>query len=106
MVCQQAITINLPSSHHLLSLRPSVAHSTAHRIVKLIVSQGTQQLPASSPSTQESVTGPTYDVRLGSGVTKVDFEVLAGPRGASKCGPPGHDIEYERVTLYFHLLRQ
>ncbi|OXV08817.1 hypothetical protein Egran_03421 [Elaphomyces granulatus] len=101
--CQQGLIIPFHPSHHLLSLRPSVADSTVHRTVKLVVSRGTQTLCMSAPS-QESVPGPTYDVQLGPGVTTLDFEVIAGPRGASKCGPPGHGIEYERVTLYLQLL--
>lgn len=55
--------------------------------------------PVGDPSTL------AYDIRLNRGTTKVDFEVIAGPaRGVVKFGPPGSDIEYERLTIFFNLL--
>lgn len=48
----------------------------------------------------------SYDIQLHPGITRVDLEAIAGPaRGAQKSGPPGSEVDYERVTMFFHLLR-
>ncbi|KAL2005009.1 hypothetical protein VTN00DRAFT_2859 [Thermoascus crustaceus] len=104
---QQCVTINLPSSHNFISIRPSVAASTPQRQTKLVVSLGMQKVQVPSQDRSSDQTKPTYDIRLNTGVTKVDLEMIAGPsRGVPKSGPPGSDLEYERVTIYFNLLRQ
>jgi len=47
-----------------------------------------------------------YDIHLHPGITKVDLEAISGPvRGVFKSGPPGSDVDYERVTIFFNLLR-
>lgn len=47
-----------------------------------------------------------YDIQLPPGITKVDLEALAGPaRGVPRTGLHGSDIDYERLTLFFNLLR-
>lgn len=49
---------------------------------------------------------PEYDVQLHPGVTRIDLEAIAGPaRGVPKSGPPGSDVDYERVTILCNLLR-
>lgn len=63
---------------------------------------GMQQL---HPSASDS-SGLAYDVPLHHGTTKVDLEAIAGPaRGVPKIGPPGSEIDYERVTIFLNLLR-
>ena len=98
---QQTITIPLPPSHHLLTVRPTLTASTAQRQVKLVALMGTQRLHATGDASTLA-----YDIQLHPGTTKVDLEAIAGPaRGAPKSGPPGSEVDYERVTIFFNLLR-
>ncbi|CEO58520.1 hypothetical protein PMG11_03239 [Penicillium brasilianum] len=99
---QQSITINLPASHSLLTIRPTVVSGTAQRHVKIVAHVGMQRLHPSAADTS----GLAYDIPLHPGTTKVDLEAIAGPaRGVPKTGPPGSEIDYERVTVFLNLLR-
>lgn len=99
---QQTITVNLPRHQHSLTIAMDVAASTSQRQVKFVGSLGTQRLQMTSGDP----TRPTFDIRLNPGMTKVDLEVIAGPaRGVPKSGPPGTNVDYERVTLFLNLLR-
>lgn len=100
LVSQQSLMIHLPSSHNLLTLKPRLAASTGQRQVKIVALTGMQRLqPSGDAST------PVYDIRLHPGMTKVDLEAIAGPaKGVPKTGPPGTDVQYERVTVFFNLL--
>ncbi|CAI7631209.1 unnamed protein product [Penicillium bialowiezense] len=100
LVSQQSLMIHLPSSHNLLTLKPRLAASTGQRQVKIVALTGMQRLqPSGNAST------PVYDIRLHPGMTKVDLEAIAGPaKGVPKTGPPGTDVQYERVTVFFNLL--
>ncbi|OOQ86401.1 hypothetical protein PEBR_21542 [Penicillium brasilianum] len=99
---QQSITINLPASHSLLTIRPTVIPGTAQRHVKMVAHVGMQRLHPSAADTS----GLAYDIPLHPGTTKVDLEAIAGPaRGVPKTGPPGSEIDYERVTVFLNLLR-
>ncbi|KAJ5806150.1 uncharacterized protein N7503_003752 [Penicillium pulvis] len=98
---QQTITIPLSPSHHLLTVRPTLTASTAQRQVKVVAMMGTQRLHATGDASTLA-----YDIQLQPGTTKVDLEAIAGPaRGAPKSGPPGSEVDYERVTIFFNLLR-
>ncbi|KAJ5088147.1 hypothetical protein N7456_011763 [Penicillium angulare] len=98
---QQTITIPLPPSYHLLTIKPTLTASTAQRQVKMIAQTGMQRL---HPSRDASTLA--YDIQLHPGTTKVDLEAIAGPaRGAPKSGPPGSEVDYERLTIFFNLLR-
>ncbi|KAJ6013260.1 hypothetical protein N7540_007851 [Penicillium herquei] len=98
---QQTIAIPLPASHNLLTVKPTLILGTVQRQVKMIAHMGMQRLhPTGEAST------PAYDIQLHPGITRVDFEAIAGPaRGAPKSGPPGSEVDYERVTIFFNLLR-
>ncbi|KAJ5504689.1 Bromodomain [Penicillium fimorum] len=101
LVSQQNITIHLPPSHNILTVRPRLAPSTSQRQVKIVALMGTQRLHSSGDAITLS-----YDIHLHPGMTKVDLEAIAGPaRGVPKSGPPGSDVDYERVTLFLNLLR-
>ncbi|KAJ5205624.1 Bromodomain [Penicillium cf. griseofulvum] len=101
LVSQQNITIHLPPSHNILTVRPRLAPSTSQRQVKIVALMGVQRLHSSGDASTLS-----YDIHLHPGMTKVDLEAIAGPaRGVPKSGPPGSDVDYERVTLFFNLLR-
>ncbi|KAJ5166541.1 uncharacterized protein N7482_005322 [Penicillium canariense] len=98
---QQSITINLPASHHLLTVRPTLVAGTAKRQVKIVALVGLQRLHSTGDTSALA-----YDIPLHPGTTKVDLEAIAGPaRGVPKSGPPGSEIDYERVTIFFNLLR-
>ncbi|KAJ5658076.1 uncharacterized protein N7484_001725 [Penicillium longicatenatum] len=89
---QQTITIPLPP------LTPLV---DTQRQVKVVALMGTQRLHATGDASTLA-----YDIQLHPGTTKVDLEAIAGPaRGAPKSGPPGSEVDYERVTIFFNLLR-
>lgn len=100
-VRQQAITISLSPSQRILTVKPTLAASTAERQTKIVAHMGTHRLhPSGDASTL------AYDIQLHPGTTKIDLEAIAGPpRGAPKSGPPGSDVDYERVTIFFNLLR-
>lgn len=102
LVSQQNITVHLPPSHSVLTVRPRLAASTSQRQVKIVALMGIQRLHSSGYAATLS-----YDIHLHPGMTKVDLEAIAGPaRGVPKSGPPGSDVDYERVTLFFNLLRE
>lgn len=101
LVSQQNITVHLPPSHSILTVRLHLAASTSQRQVKIVTLVGMQRLHPSGDGTTLS-----YDIHLHPGMTKVDLEAIAAPaRGVPKSGPPGSDVDYERVTLFFNLLR-
>ncbi|OQD91685.1 hypothetical protein PENSOL_c050G03450 [Penicillium solitum] len=84
-----------------LRRRSGQAASTSQRQVKIVALTGIQRLHSSGDAATLS-----YDVHLHPGMTKVDLQAIAGPaRGVPKSGPPGSDVDYERVTLFFNLLR-
>lgn len=98
---QQAITISLPPSHRILTVKPTLVASTAEKQTKLVAVMGTHRLHPSGDTATLA-----YDIQLHPGTTKVDLEAIAGPpRGAPKSGPPGSEVDYERVTIFFNLLR-
>lgn len=69
--------------------------------MKIVALTGMQRLHSSGDAT-----APAYDIRLHPGMTKVDLEAIVGPaKGVPRTGPPGADVEYERVTIFFNLLR-
>ncbi|KAJ5180378.1 hypothetical protein N7492_003588 [Penicillium capsulatum] len=99
-LAQQSITVTLPPAHHLLTVRPTLAAESNQRQVKLLALMGLHRLP---PTGDASTLG--YDIQLQPGTTKIDLEAIAGEtRGVSKEGP-GSDVDYERVTIFFNLLR-
>ncbi|KAJ5545332.1 Bromodomain [Penicillium sp. DV-2018c] len=101
LLSQQNITVHLPPSHNILTVRLRLAASTPNRQVRIVAFVGTQRLLPSGEATVLS-----YDIHLHPGMVKVDFEAIAGPaRGIPKSSVPGSDVDYERVTLFFNLLR-
>lgn len=79
-----------------------MAAGSAQRPVRLVALLGAQRLHPSSGD----VTALSYDLQLHTGTTKVDLEAIAGSvRGVPKSGAPGSEVDYERVTIFFNLLR-
>ncbi|KAJ5634899.1 hypothetical protein N7528_002741 [Penicillium herquei] len=71
---QQSIAIPLAPSHSLLTVKPTLILGTVQRQVKMIAHMGMQRLhPTGDVST------PAYDIQLHPGITRVDFEAIAGP---------------------------
>ncbi|KAJ5753842.1 uncharacterized protein N7511_007995 [Penicillium nucicola] len=100
-ISQQNITVNLPASHSLLTVKPRLAASTTQRQVKIVALVGLQRLHSSGDANTLA-----YDVQLHPGMTRIDLEAIVGPAtGVPKSGPPGSDVDYERVTMFFNLLR-
>ncbi|KAK2759063.1 hypothetical protein FQN54_003162 [Arachnomyces sp. PD_36] len=105
---QQSLTFTLRPIHNNLTIIPTVTPSTAQRQTKLVVSVNFQKLtPMQSGLGPGDTTKPRFEIRLAEGVvTKVDIEMISGPaRGAPRTGTAVQDVEYERVTLFAHLMR-
>ncbi|KAB8305050.1 hypothetical protein EYC80_004353 [Monilinia laxa] len=80
---QQSITINLPSTHYYLQIKPTIAQS----LLELDPRQ------------------PLFEARLLPGVNKIEVELIAAlPKGTAKpAGEP--DVEIEKVTVFANLMR-
>ncbi|KAJ5491559.1 hypothetical protein N7539_003126 [Penicillium diatomitis] len=99
---QHSMTITLPATHNLVTIKPTVMQSSEQRHVKLVARVGMQRLHQSA----NDPTGMTFDLPLPPGLTTVHLEAIAGPeRGVARIGPSGSDIDYERVTIFFQLLQ-
>ncbi|KAL1961601.1 hypothetical protein VTN77DRAFT_1401 [Rasamsonia byssochlamydoides] len=102
---QESLVINLPASHNFVSIRLQVVASTPQRQTKLVALLGTQNFHV-APQPNSSATEPVYDLRLTPGITKVDFQMVSVHfRGSSHPGSSELEKEYERLTLFFNLLR-
>lgn len=105
---QQSLTFTLHPVHHNLTVIPTVTPSSAQRQTKLVVSVNFQRFaPVPSGLGPMDTTNPRYEIRLAEGaVTKIDIEMISGPaRGVPKTGQASQDVEYERLTLFAHLMR-
>lgn len=105
----QAVTINLPPTHHILSIHPTFAASSLQRQTQLTVSVGMQKIAPSSTAHGHAPDAMTqrFDVRLDAGITKIDVEMIAAPaRGLAHLSlSRGSGVEYERVTIFANLMR-
>lgn len=103
---QQSITINLPPKHTYLRVIPTVSGNLHNRQSKMFVTANGQRLNALPPVPgQSDANKPIYDVRLMSGVNRIEIEMVAGPlRGTPKIGS-GQDVDYEKTSLFVNLLR-
>ncbi|KAI9714229.1 MAG: hypothetical protein M1812_006450 [Candelaria pacifica] len=103
---QQSITFNLLPTQHYLQIVPTIAFNLNNRQYKVFVTTGMRRLqPAPQPPSQLDPQRPLYEVKLETGVNRVEIEIIAGPlRGAAKAGS-GQDIEFEKVTLFANLLK-
>lgn len=106
-MAQQSITINLPSTHYYLQIKPTIAQSLLQRQHKLFVTSGSQRLHAVPliPGHAVDPTNPLFEARLLPGVNRIEIELIAAlPKGAPK-GPSGQDMELEKVTVFANLMR-
>ncbi|PGH18514.1 hypothetical protein AJ80_04484 [Polytolypa hystricis UAMH7299] len=105
---QQSMAINLPSACRIISISPNVVASSLQRQTQLSVSVAGQKLsPTTVPLRPVNAAGPTYEVPLRAGVTRIDVEMIARPaRGIPKISPnQGGEVDYERVTIFANLLK-
>lgn len=106
-MAQQSITINFPSTHYYLQIKPSIAPSLMERQHKLFVTSGTQRLVPMPqvPGQPIDHINPLFEARLLPGVNRIEVELIAAlPKGAPK-PPSGPDVELEKITIFANLLR-
>ena len=104
---QQSVTINLPSTHFFLRLRPTLALSLTTRPSKIFVTANMQRLnPIPERPEETNVSKPLYEARVATGsINRIEIEIVAGtPRGAPKTGN-GPEIEMEKITLFVNLTK-
>lgn len=104
LVRQQSFVVTLPASHNFLSLALEIASNTAERRTRLIALAGPHRTPL-APQAHSASTEPVYNVKLSTGLTKIDFQI-ASQRLTDQDETPAHDTkkEFERLTLFFRLL--
>ncbi|TAQ87495.1 hypothetical protein B7494_g4197 [Chlorociboria aeruginascens] len=106
-MAQQSITINLPSTHYYLQIKPTIASSLLDRQHKLFVTSGNQRLPALPTIPGHSVDRrhPLFEARLLPGVNRIEIEMIAAlPKGAPKAAN-GQDLELEKITVFANLMK-
>jgi len=105
-MAQQSITINLPSTHYYLQIKPTLAASLLDRQYKLFVTSGTTRLHSLPvPGQQSDTRHPLFEARLLPGVNRIEIELIAAlPKGAPK-PTTGSDVEMEKITVFANLLK-
>ena len=104
---QQSVTVNLPSTHFFLRIRPTLAPALSIRPYKVFVTANMQRLnPIPERPEDTEPRRPLYEARVTTGnISRIEIEVVAGsPRGAPKVGT-GPDIEIEKTTLFVSLAK-
>ena len=104
---QQSVTINLPSTHFFLRIRPTLAPSLSSRPNKLFVTSNMQRLnPIPERPEDTHSRKPLYEARVTTGsINRIEIEIVAGtPRGVPKVGN-GPDVEVEKITLFVNLTK-
>jgi hypothetical protein len=106
-MAQQSITINLPSTHYYLQIKPTIAASLLERQYKLFVTSGTQRLHAMPTIPGHSVDPrhPLFEARLLPGVNRIEIELIAALPKAAPKPVSGQDVEMEKVTVFANLMR-
>jgi hypothetical protein len=106
-MAQQSITINLPSTHYYLQIKPTISASLLERQYKLFVTSGTQRLHAmpTIPGHAVDPRHPLFEARLLPGVNRIEIELIAAlPKNAPKPSN-GQDVEMEKITVFANLMR-
>jgi len=105
-MAQHSVTINLPSSHFYLQIKPELSSSVLQRHHKLFVTKGNDRLHAmpTIPSHPIDQKRPLFETRLSPGVNRIDIELIAAlPKGTKSAS--GQDVELERITVFANLMR-
>lgn len=106
-LAQQSVTINLPSTHYYLQIRPTFADSLMERYHRLFVTAKGERLPALPliPGHPVDDFQPMFEARLIPGVNRIDVELIAAlPKGAVKPAG-GQDAELEKITVFANLMK-
>ncbi|PMD38186.1 Bromodomain-containing protein-like protein [Hyaloscypha variabilis F] len=106
-MAQQSITINLPSTHYYLQIKPTIAASLLERQHKLFVTCGNHRLHAmpTIPGHAVDQRHPLFEARLLPGVNRIEVELIATlPKGAAK-PVSGQEVELEKITVFANLMR-
>lgn len=106
-MAQQSITINLPSTHYYLQIKPTIAASLLERQYKLFVTSGTQRLHAmpTIPGHPVDQRHPLFEARLLPGVNRIEIELIAAlPKDSTK-PVSGQEVELEKITVFANLMR-
>lgn len=105
-MAQQSITINLPSSHYYLQIRPSLAVSLLDRQYKLFATANATRLHALPvPGQSIDARNPLFEARLLPGVNRIEIELIAAlPKGAPKQAN-GSEVEMEKITVFANLMK-
>ena len=103
---QQSVTINLPSSHYYLQIKPTIAPSLHERQYKLFVTSGTQRLHAIPiPGQGLDNLNPLFEARILPGVNRIEVELIAAlPKDAPKLAN-GQEVELEKFTIFANLMK-
>ena len=103
----QSITVNLPSTHYYLQIKPTIAAALLERQYKLFVTSGTQRLHAMPTIPGHSVDPrhPLFEARLLPGVNRIEIELIAALAKDAPRPPNGQDVELEKITVFANLMR-
>lgn len=102
----QSITINLPASHYMLQIKPTISPALFERQHKLFVTSGSSRLHAlpTIPGHPVDTRHPLFEARLNNGVNRIEVEMIAAsPKGAVKAN--GQDVELEKITVFVNLMK-
>lgn len=100
---QQALTITLPQSQYYLRVSVRLSQNAKDRVAKKVV---LSQNGSMRSAVNADADAPMYDFRLNPGMNNIWVDVIAGPpRASAKPGNMGEAVDFERVTIYAHLLR-
>jgi len=104
---QQSVTINLPSTHYFLQIKPTIAPNLLERQHKLFITLNNQRLHAMPliPGHPLDPRHPLFEGRLLPGVNRLEIELIASlPKGVQK-PVNGPDTELEKITVFANLLK-
>lgn len=114
VVRQQSVVVHVPASQSYLSLLLHILPNSIQRRTKLVALFGTQKTPL-GPSPQSSPSELAYDIKLTSGLTKIDFQMVAARAAAHEGGVNGNGVvhgggpqekkEFERLTVFLRMMR-
>lgn len=100
----QSITINLPSTHYLLYIKPTLARWVLGCQYKLFVTSGSQRLSAMAtiPGHAVDQQNPLFETRISPGVSRIEVEIITSVPNADKTG---FFDQFEKITFLAHLLK-
>jgi hypothetical protein len=104
-VTHQSLTINLPSTHYYLQVKPALTPSILDRQHRMFITCGSRlnALPL-IPGHPIDPRNSLYEARLHPGVNRLEIELVAAlPKGAKPIN--GRDYEIEKITVFANLIK-